>query len=185
MADRLGLAVPLADGDVRLELMADHHVEPLRAACMRDAEIWDIYPVSWHGPHFDAALAATQAAERDDGWVRYAVLLSGAVVGMTCYIRPDAANHAVELGSTYIEPSARGTGLNGVMKRLMIDHAIACGFTRIEIRVDSRNLRSMAAVRKLGAVQEGILRRNRVTWTGHVRDTVLFSLLAEDWRQYS
>jgi RimJ/RimL family protein N-acetyltransferase len=103
------------------------------------------------------------------------------VVGLTCYIAPDPANHALEIGSTYIQPSVRATGLNGVMKRLMIGHAFACGFTRIELRVDTRNRRSMAAVRKLGAVHEGTLRKNRVTWTGYVRDTAIFGLLREDW----
>lgn len=181
MADVGALSTPLVEGDVTLALFADHHVEPLRAACARDPDIWAIYPVSWFGPHFDTSLIAAEAAVRDKGWVRYAVLQRDQVVGLTCYIAPDAANHSVELGSTYIEPSVRGTGLNGIMKRLMITHAFACGFTRIEIRVDTRNHRSMAAVSKLGAVQEGILRRNRVTWTGYVRDTVIFGLLAGDW----
>jgi RimJ/RimL family protein N-acetyltransferase len=67
------------------------------------------------------------------------------------------------------------------MKKLMIDHAFACGFTRIEFRVDTRNKRSMAAVLKLGAKHEGTLRRNRITWTGYVRDTAVFGLLEEEW----
>lgn len=183
MADAAALSTPLGEGDVQLALFADHHVEPLRAACARDPDIWAIYPVSWFGPHFDTSLAAVEAAQRDKGWVRYAVLHRGNVVGMTCYIAPDAASHVVELGSSYIEPSVRGTGLNSIMKGLMIGHAFACGFTRIEIRVDTRNQRSMAAVRKLGAVQEGVLRRNRVTWTGYARDTAIFGLLAEDWKK--
>ncbi len=52
---------------------------------------------------------------------------------------------------------------------------------RVEFMVDVRNFRSQAAVRKLGATQEGVLRRNKVTWTGHVRDTAVFSIIAEDW----
>jgi len=64
----------------------------------------------------------------------------------------------------------------------MIDRAFACGFTRIEIRVDTRNSRSMAAVLKLGATHEGTLRRNRITWTGYVRDTAIFGLLKDEWR---
>ncbi|HZV19755.1 MAG TPA: GNAT family protein [Sphingobium sp.] len=67
------------------------------------------------------------------------------------------------------------------MKRLMVAHAFACGLRRIEFRIDTRNARSQAAVRKLGAVYEGTLRAERITWTGHVRDTALFALLREDW----
>ena len=66
--------------------------------------------------------------------------------------------------------------------------AIDAGYRRIEFRVDARNARSQAAMTKLGAVREGVMRADRVTWTGHVRDTVLFSILArrvaisDDWR---
>ena len=63
----------------------------------------------------------------------------------------------------------------------MIRRAIDCGFRRIEFRVDRRNARSQAAMAKLGAVREGVIRAERITWTGHVRDTVLFSILAGEW----
>jgi RimJ/RimL family protein N-acetyltransferase len=65
---------------------------------------------------------------------------------------------------------------------MMIRRAIECGYRRIEFRVDARNLRSQAAMGKLGAVREGVMRADRMTWTGHVRDTVLFSILAGEWR---
>ncbi|HEX7783479.1 MAG TPA: GNAT family protein [Sphingobium sp.] len=182
IVDVAALAAPLESGEIRLELFADRHVEGLRAACARDQDIWDIYPVSWAGEDFDRALAQTERFHGSRGWVRFAVLHRGAVVGMTNFIDPDGANGSVEIGGTYVEPSVRGGSVNGVMKRLMIDHAFACGFTRIEIRVDTRNGRSMAAVLKLGAVHEGTLRRNRVTWTGYVRDTAVFGLLKDEWR---
>ncbi len=169
----------LVDGDVRLEPLADHHIEPLRAACARDLDIWEIYPVSMLGEHFDRAMEEFHATI---SWVRFAVMHRDVLVGMTNYINPDAHNHVVEIGGTYIEPAARGrVGVNSAIKRLMITHAFACGFTRIEFRVDARNLRSQAAVRKLGAVHEGTLRRNRITWTGYVRDTCVFGLLRDDW----
>lgn len=173
------LAAEMIAGDVRLETLGDHHIEPLRAACARDPDIWDIYPVSMLGEHFDRAMEEFHATT---GWVRFAVIHRSALVGMSCFINPDERNHVVEIGGTYIEPSARGSaGVNTAIKRLMITHAFACGFTRIEFRVDARNLRSRAAVVKLGAVHEGTLRRNRITWTGHVRDTCVFGLLKDDW----
>jgi RimJ/RimL family protein N-acetyltransferase len=82
-------------------------------------------------------------------------------------------------------PRVRGTGINARVKRLMIDRAIACGFHRIEFKVDTRNGRSMAAIAKLGAVNEGILRKNLVTWTGYRRDTAVYSILAEEWQERS
>jgi len=64
---------------------------------------------------------------------------------------------------------------------MMIGRAFDTGFRRIEFRVDRRNLRSQVAVTKLGAVREGILRADRITWNGHVRDTVLFAILKDEW----
>ena len=63
----------------------------------------------------------------------------------------------------------------------MLGHAFDSGIRRLQLCVDAINARSRAAVLKLGAVQEGILRRDRVTWTGRIRDTVFFSILADEW----
>ncbi|MND08702.1 hypothetical protein D3C83_315050 [compost metagenome] len=64
---------------------------------------------------------------------------------------------------------------------MMLARAFVCGIRRVEFRVDARNQRSQAAMRKLGAVREGLLRADRVTWNGHVRDTVLFAILRDEW----
>lgn len=179
MAD---LSAVLEEAPVRLEPLAEHHIEPLRAACAEDQEIWDIYPVSMLDEHFDAAMKAFHST---DNWVQLAVINSetGKLVGMSNYINPDSNNKVTEIGGTYIAPSVRGSGFNDVMKKLMIDHAFNCGFTRIEFRVDTRNKRSMAAVLKLGAKHEGTLRKNRITWTGFIRDTAVFGLLQEEWQK--
>ena len=173
------LSAPLIDGEVRILPFAEDHVAPLRSACEQDREIWAIYPVNMLAEDADARLRAFHG---EDGWVRFAAFHGDHLVGTTSYIHPDPANGTVMIGGTYIEPSVRGTDFNRRMKHLMIDHAFACGFWRIEFTVDTRNQRSIAAMRKLGATQEGVLRRNRVTWTGHVRDTALFSILADEWR---
>ena len=173
------LETEMEEGDLCLVPFRAEHVEPLLEACARDMDIWEIYPVNM----LDADAEATLERFRgEQGWVRFTVLLDGAVIGTTSYINPDPANGTVMIGGTYIEPSARGTGANRRMKELMIDHAIGCGFWRIEFTVDTRNERSMAAMEKLGAQREGILRKNRVTWTGYVRDTALYAILADEWR---
>ena len=176
-----GLQTNLSFGNVRLEPLADRHVQSLRAACAADPDIWDIYPHSMLDEHFDPAV---QAMLEHTDRLPFAVLAVGGseqnVVGMTSYINPNS-HGVVEIGGTYIEPSVRGTGFNHRMKKLMIDHAFACGFRRIEFCVDVRNKRSAAAVLKLGAKLDGTLRKNTVTWTGHVRDTHVFGLLQEDW----
>ena len=71
--------------------------------------------------------------------------------------------------------------MNPASKRLMMAHAFESGARRVQYKVDAINARSRAAVLKLGATQEGILRQDRVTWTGRIRDTVVFSILADEW----
>lgn len=172
------LLTPLRTGTLLLTPLGEPHRAPLRAACAADPAIWPIYATSYAPPQFDASFDALLA---NPGRLPFAIFDSDALVGMTAYLRLDPGAQTLEIGNSYLVPIARGTGLNTAMKRLMIAHAFACGLRRIEFRIDTRNARSQAAVRKLGAVHEGTLRAERITWTGHVRDTALFALLREDW----
>lgn len=176
------LDAPMRDGEIRIEPAREEHREELRLACAEDAEIWTIYPASFLDPHFDAGFDAFFADPRARPFVLYA---QDALVGMTSFLNIDETNRSLEIGRTYVVPRLRGTGFNAWVKRLMLDRAFGCGFARVEFRVDTRNTRSMAAIAKLGARQEGILRRNRITWTGHVRDTAVYGLLAEEWDRRS
>ena len=90
-------------------------------------------------------------------------------------------NATLEIGGTYYRPELRGGAVNPAAKRLLMAHAFESGARRVQYKVDAINARSRAAVLKLGAIQEGILRQDRVTWTGRVRDTVVFSILADEW----
>jgi RimJ/RimL family protein N-acetyltransferase len=100
---------------------------------------------------------------------------------MSSFLGIDPARQVLEIGGTYYRPPLRGTGFNPRVKAMMLDRAFAAGIRRVEFRVDQRNSRSQAAMKKLGAVREGVMRADRVTWTGHVRDTVLFAILRDEW----
>ena len=175
-----GLYVALHQGDLSLVPLTEAHREGLRAACAQDTAIWDIYPTSYQGdafdPQFDKLLGG--------GFQRrvYAIVQGDAVVGMTAWIDQGQPGWSTEIGNTFIAPGLRGTGFNTRVKHLMLDHAFACGIARVGFKVDARNTRSQAAVAKLGAVCEGVLRHERRTWTGHVRDTVSFSILKDEWQ---
>jgi RimJ/RimL family protein N-acetyltransferase len=169
----------MAEGDLGLEPLAEAHRDALEAACAEDPDIWPIYAISYDPDHFDASFDAL--LKRPNGRA-FAIVLGGRLVGMSCYLGIEAERGVLEIGNTYYLPAMRGTGLNRRVKDLMIGRAIDCGFRRIEFRVDSRNARSQAAMAKLGAVREGVIRAERITWTGHVRDTILFSILANEWR---
>ena len=100
---------------------------------------------------------------------------------MSSFIGVDEGRQALEIGATYYRPHLRGTGFNRRVKNMMLARAFDCGIGRVEFRVDARNARSQAAMAKFGAVREGVLRADRITWNGHVRDTVLFSILKDEW----
>ena len=175
----MNLDAPMGDGEIRLEPLAEHHRAELKAACAEDRDVWPIYAVSYDPEHFDESFDRLlgQASRR-----AFAIFDCGELVGMSAYIGIEPERGVLEIGNTYYVPKMRGTGFNRRVKDLMIRRAIDCGYRRIEFRVDSRNARSQAAMAKLGAVREGVIRAERITWTGHVRDTVLFSILAEEWR---
>ena len=122
-----------------------------------------------------------------DGYVanpnsRTFVLLEGdELAGMSSFLGIDEGRQVLEIGGTYYRPKFRGTGFNRRIKDMMLQRAFDCGIRRVEFRVDRRNARSQAAMKKLGAVREGVLRADRITWTAHVRDTVLFAILKDEW----
>jgi RimJ/RimL family protein N-acetyltransferase len=182
-ADAALLAAPMVDdqwpgGRIDVVPLAEPHREGLRACCDPADPVWDIYPYNMSGDNFDPLFDLAMAGP--DRQV-FAVLVNGTVRGMTAYVSVRSDRQGLEVGGTLMAQDVRGTGLNARVKRLVLDRAFAAGFRRVEFRVDRRNGRSQAAVRKLGALEEGVLRQERVTWTGHLRDTVVFSLLAHEW----
>jgi RimJ/RimL family protein N-acetyltransferase len=177
------LYVLLADGDLRLEPILEIHREALRAACAEDQEIWDIYPFSYLDDAFDPQFDLMLRCDRPRHC--YVICVGSEVVGMTAWIEHGAPGHSIEIGNSYIVPRLRGTGLNSRIKKLMLDHAFAQGLMRVAFKVDEVNQRSQAAVMKLGCTREGLLRAERITWTGRLRNSVIFSILAEEWRARS
>ncbi|HEX8062055.1 MAG TPA: GNAT family protein [Allosphingosinicella sp.] len=177
--DLPALGAPMREGDLTLEPMEEAHREALKAVCAQDIEIWRIYSRSYDPDHFDSAFDLIRSLP---DWRCFTILSGAEVSGMSCYLGLDPSRQTLEIGNTYYVPGLRGSGLNRRVKGLMLARAFGCGFRRVEFRVDSRNGRSQAAMAKIGGVREGVLRQDRITWTGHVRDTVLFSILAGEWK---
>lgn len=172
------LKTPPPAGDLRLVPLAEEHRAALKAACGEDLAIWPIYAVSFDPDHFDASFDALLA---NPTRIAFAIFEGDTLAGMTAYLDADPNRQVVEIGNTYLRPAFRGSGFNARVKHLFVGHAFACGIRRVELRVDDRNARSKAAVAKIGGVYEGLIRADRITWTGHVRDTALFSILKDEW----
>jgi len=168
----------MAGDGCRAELFAERHRDALRAACAEDREIWQIYANNFGPDGFDESIDRYVAAPSN----RTFVLFDGdEIAGMSSFLGIDEARQVLEIGGTYFRPPLRGTGFNRRIKDMMLARAFASGIRRVEFRVDRRNARSQAAMKKLGAVREGVLRADRITWTGHVRDTVLFAILRDEY----
>jgi RimJ/RimL family protein N-acetyltransferase len=107
---------------------------------------------------------------------------SGRRIGSTRFMNIDLANRHVEIGSTWIAPAWQRTAINTEAKYLMLRHAFeAWKCIRVELKTDALNHKSRNAILRIGAKEEGTLRRHLVTWTGRVRDTVYFSILDSEW----
>lgn len=172
----------LENAFVRLEPFRDDHKEAVRAACDVDSDLWPaLYYSSLGGEQFDGGWEAIRE-QQQRGWrLPFAVVHAGQVVGLSTFLDIQPVNRTAEIGTTYYRPDARGGVVNPAAKRLLLEHAFACGAQRVSFQVDSINLRSRAAMAKLGATQDGILRNDKITWTGRVRSSVIFSILAEEW----
>jgi N-acetyltransferase len=141
---------------------------------------WSVYvpDTDWLSPWLDVVGRRTGAGSL----VPFAVYLAdGRFAGMTAFLNPDPVHRNVEIGMTFYAPDLQGGAVNPACKHLLLGHAFGEGALRAYFHVDERNARSRAAVMKLGGVQEGVLRDNRILPDGFVRSTVVFSVLAREW----
>ncbi len=175
--DPLGLLVTLQDGDLTLEPLREDHRMALKSACAEDTDVWQMFGLSYAPDQFDASFDALLA---NPVRLPFAVVSGDEVAGVTALIDPNPRWLSAEIGNTFVSPRFRQNKVNGGMKRLLIAHGFACGLKRIQLCVDTRNERSQAACRKIGATFEGILRNHMITWTGYLRDSAVFSIVERD-----
>ena len=107
---------------------------------------------------------------------------SGRVIGSTRFMNIDRVNRRVEIGSTWIAPPWQRSAVNTEAKYLMLRHAFEVWqCIRVELKTDALNQKSRNAILRIGAKEEGTLRKHAITWTGRVRDSVYFSILDTEW----
>ncbi len=168
---------------VRLEPLRVRHAEELWPA-VDDDEIRRFWPRRWQD-QADVESQFRHLIDRRERGVAEPFLIrdrAGAAVGSTAFYGISKEHRHLSIGWTFLVPSVRGTAVNPATKSLLLAEAFdGRRMERVELHVDSRNTRSRTAVAKLGAMQEGVLRRHRVLWDGYVRDTVMFSIVKDQW----
>ena len=182
---------PLRGRFVRLDVMTMEDAPGLHAVYTDPA----VYTQGFIMRPSPVDLAATRADTEDNiaagarGRTAYTVRLTGegglgdagTVVGTSSLGDVDLANERVHLGWTMYGSRWWGTQVNPECKLLLLGHAFECGFGRVKIQTDAVNERSQAAIAKLGATREGVLRRHTRRADGTFRDTVVFSVLRDEW----
>lgn len=188
VASPLNIVTPitLEASVVRLEPIRREHAEvfwEVANGALDDIFQWIPYRMKTREDFQRVVDKALDEQERGDSVVFAAVeRSSGRVVGSTRFMNIDRVNRRVEIGSTWIAPAWQRTAVNTEAKFLMLRHAFeAWGCFRVELKTDALNQRSRNAILRIGAKEEGTLRRHVITWTGRVRDSVYFSILDTEW----
>ncbi|AQV93427.1 GNAT family N-acetyltransferase [Cupriavidus necator] len=175
--------VTLVGRHVTLEPLRTEHADGLRTACA-DGELWKLWYTSVPAPdRIDAEIARRLGLQQQGSMLPFAVRdAAGELAGMTTYMNIDAANRRVEIGSTWYARRVQRTPLNTECKLMLLGHAfdhLDC--IAVEFRTHWMNQQSRAAIARLGAKQDGVLRNHQRMPDGSLRDTVVFSIIASEW----
>ena len=173
--------IPEANG-LRLEPLGPQHADALREAA-QDGELWKLRVTSVPEPHQVEAYIAT-ALEMRPSRLAFAVVetASGTVLGTTSYHDIVPAIDRAEIGYTWYRRSAQRTHVNTTCKLLLLTHAFeTLGCAVVGFRTDNFNHASQAAIERLGAKKDGVLRHHALRRDGTVRDTVMYSIVRSEW----
>ena len=176
--------VTLENAAVRLEPLTRAHSDDLATAAA-DGGLWNLPYTPIPRPegmrdYVEKALAAQRAGDDLPFVIR--LQHSAAIIGTTRYLHIVEEHKRLEIGATWIAKSWQGTAVNPSCKLLLLDHAFATlGMNRVEFLTHVKNTQSRAAIAKLGATEEGILRSHRVQPDGSLRDSVVYSIVAPEW----
>ena len=178
-------ALTLENTRARLEPLQPHHfLKLLPIALVKELWVFTSNFVDSEVDfkrYFDNALAERKAGLS----YPFAVYdkISGQYAGSTRYGNISFLHKKLEIGWTWYHPNFQGTGLNKACKVLLLDHGFdVLNLNRIEIKTSSLNLKSQAAILKIGAVKEGIFRNHLITERGILRDTIYYSFIKEEWQ---
>jgi RimJ/RimL family protein N-acetyltransferase len=164
-------------------LQADH--APALLAAAADGELWNMTVTVVPGPATIDAYVATALEGREAGTVMPFVIVrrdTGAICGTTRFWKIDRINRKLEIGHTWLGRSVQRSGVNTEAKYLLLAHAFdVMDCVRVQFTTDELNEASRAAILRLGAKQEGIVRHERIMPDGRKRNSVRFSIIDAEW----
>jgi len=177
--------VTLERGGIRLEPLSSEHHAGL-AAAVSDGNLWELWFTSVPEPGGVMTYIRDAAKGQSEGhMLPWAVrdLATNTIVGSTRYHDIVPAIDRVEIGYTWYAARCQRTNVNTTCKLLLLEHAFeTLGCAVVGLRTDNFNFRSQKAIEALGAKKDGVLRRHQARRDGSVRDSVMYSILNEEWR---
>lgn len=183
-ANPFSIPVVLEGSTVRLEPLSPEHIPELTDT-VRDGELWNLWYTRIPAPDAMAAEVESRLQQQAAGSMApWAIrrLDTGALCGMTTYMNIKAEHRRVEIGSTWLAASAQRTSINAEAKYLLLSRAFEdLDCIAVEFRTHWHNHASRAAIARLGAKQDGVLRSNELWLDGSRRDVVVFSILEGEW----
>jgi RimJ/RimL family protein N-acetyltransferase len=185
MTEQMVITPVILEGrHVRLEPLTPEHSARLAEVGL-EADLWTWIPTPVRTPEEMNAYVQTALKEQAAGSALPFALIeksSGRTVGSTRYGNIDRDHHRVEIGWTWVARQWQRTPINTEAKYLLLRHAFeTLGCIRVELKTDSLNDRSRAAILRIGARQEGIFRNHMITASGRIRHTVYFSIVDSEW----
>ena len=183
-ADMVVSPVTLEGAHVRLEPLAKAHLAGLVLVGL-DEELWRWIPVAVRTAEEMGAYIDTALEEQERGVsLPFALIekVTGREIGSTRYGNIDRTHHRVEIGWTWVGREWQRSAVNTEAKYLLLRHAFeTLGCIRVELKTDSLNEKSRAAILRIGAKEEGIFRNHMITASGRIRHTVYFSIVDSEW----
>jgi len=177
-------AVMLEGRHVRLEPLSKGHLAGLAEVGL-DEELWRWIPTAVRTREEMTAYLDTALNEQERGTsLPFAIIekAAGRVIGSTRFANIDRTHHRVEIGWTWVARRWQRTAMNTEAKYLLLRHAFeTLGCMRVELKTDSLNERSRAAIVRIGAREEGIFRNHMITASGRIRHSVYFSIIDSEW----
>jgi RimJ/RimL family protein N-acetyltransferase len=171
---------------VRLEPLTIAHAPDLFAAIRVDPGIWqwwsEVPPEDLKG--MQGFVAATLQGQANGSVIAFAQIeqKTNVAVGSTTYMDIQRPHRGLEIGSTWLGKPWQRTGINTEAKYLLLRHAFeVLGAARVQLKTDLRNVQSQTAIARLGAVREGVLRKHKLVRDGYIRDSVMFSIIDDEW----
>ena len=177
--------VRLTGSIVRLEPLSEVHVPDL-AVVGQDETIWQFLPygnIDTEAKMYELVrMLLTRAAQGTDLPFAVVLLESNQPIGCSRYLEIREDHRALEIGGTWFGSAYQRSGVNTECKYLLLKHAFeTLGCIRVQFKTDARNERSQKALERLGAVKEGVLRKQMIVSDGYVRDSIYYSIIDSEW----